>query len=285
MKAKIIWLQGVTCNGNSHSFLNLPSLASLLQQFEFLYHPLFPSPLQLMDLHTADFDILVVEGGLKQGWKKGDKDLYELFFHLAQKAKKIVAVGSCAVFGGVFKEFDPTITGVLFDKTKKSKLYEHFFNKTVNIPGCPAHPEWIAFAIENDSFSLDEYHRPKEIFAFTVHSGCTRNEYFEWKVDAKSFGTKEGCLFYEQGCQAPFTHGSCNRILWNEINSKTRSGTPCFGCTEPTFPKTGLFHTKTYMGIPANMPLGVPKRAYLTITGIAKSFQIPRLTRKLIDEN
>ncbi|MEO1959178.1 MAG: hypothetical protein ABGX23_06460 [Nautiliaceae bacterium] len=32
-------------------------------------------------------------------------------------------------------------------------------------------------------------------------------------------------------------HSSCNKILWNEVNSKTRAGTPCFGCTGPTFPK------------------------------------------------
>jgi hydrogenase small subunit len=37
------------------------------------------------------------------------------------------------------------------------------------------------------------------------------------------------------------------------------------------------------MGIPAFMPLGIPKRAYLTATGIAKSFTIKRLESEIID--
>jgi len=39
------------------------------------------------------------------------------------------------------------------------------------------------------------------------------------------------------------------------------------------------------MGIPANIPLGVSKRAYLTLAGIAKSLKNERLEGKLIDEN
>jgi hydrogenase small subunit len=37
------------------------------------------------------------------------------------------------------------------------------------------------------------------------------------------------------------------------------------------------------MGIPATMPLGVPRRAYLTATGIAKSFKIKRFEERIID--
>jgi hydrogenase small subunit len=88
-------------------------------------------------------------------------------------------------------------------------------------------------------------------------------------------------MFYEHGCQAPYTKGSCNKILWNEVNSKTRVGQPCMGYTEPTFPKTDLYNTKKNMGIPATLPLGVGKRAYLTLTGVTKAFKIPRLEEDL----
>jgi hydrogenase small subunit len=37
------------------------------------------------------------------------------------------------------------------------------------------------------------------------------------------------------------------------------------------------------MGIPERMPLGVPKRAYLTLTGVAKSFRIKRFMQKLTE--
>ncbi len=292
MKSKIVWIQGVTCNGNSHSFLNYQNLDIFLKKVEFLYHPLLPSKFTLKELYEKrfGFDILIVEGAVKKEYERGGVSFYTLFKKLSSKAKKIIAVGTCASFGGVFKSFDPdNITGLVFDGDLKNGFFKDLEKKCINIPGCPAHPEWIVYVIEmiinKKKIILDEFLRPKELYAYTVHSGCIRNEYFEWKIDAKRFGTKEGCLFYEQGCQAPYTHGSCNKILWNEVNSKTRAGMPCIGCTEPTFPKLELFRTKTYMSIPANMPLGVPKRAYLTVTGIAKSFKIERLTKRLIDES
>ncbi|MEO1959179.1 MAG: hypothetical protein ABGX23_06465 [Nautiliaceae bacterium] len=37
------------------------------------------------------------------------------------------------------------------------------------------------------------------------------------------------------------------------------------------------------MGIPANIPLGVNKRAYLTLAGVAKSLKNERLSKKLIE--
>jgi len=88
-------------------------------------------------------------------------------------------------------------------------------------------------------------------------------------------------MFYDHGCHAPYTKGSCNKILWNEVSSKTRVGTPCFGCTEFDFPSFNFFKTTKYMGIPAKLPLGVNKRAYLTHTGVMKAFKISRLEEDL----
>ncbi len=275
---RALWLQGITCNGNIHSFLHHEHLQAVLSQISFLYHPILPCELHIEELCDFDesFDLLIVEGAYGD-IDRGGCSFIRLFDKFKKQARSIVAVGSCAVYGGMLGQ-----RGINFAKEERIDSLE-----LINIPGCPAHPEWIAFALamrEKELLHLDDYQRPKELYASTVHSGCTRNEYFEWKVDAKSFGQKEGCLFYGHGCQAPYTHGSCNTILWNGVSSKTRAGTPCFGCTEPSFPSSDLFETKTHMGIPAKMPLGVPKRAYLTLTGIAKSFFIPRLNRRLLDE-
>jgi hydrogenase small subunit len=260
--------------------LNYPFLQELLKNLEILYHPLLPSKFGFKEfLRVKKVDILVIEGGIKSGFTRFGTDVEKLIEKLLKRARRVVCVGSCAAYGGVLGD-----RGVAFKKEERILKDE-----IINIPGCPAHPEWIAGVlwalIEEKELCLDAFLRPKEFFAYTVHAGCTRNEYFEWKVDARGFGQKEGCLFYEQGCQAPYTHGSCNRILWNEENSKTRAGTPCFGCTEPTFPTLDLFTTKTYMGIPAKFPLGVPKRAYLSVTAVAKSFRIERLQKRLFDED
>jgi len=161
-------------------------------------------------------------------------------------------------------------------------------DKTISISGCPIHPEVLVntlYSIKKSvTLKLDKYLRPKEFYAYTIHNGCTRNEYFEYKVDKHNFGELEGCMFYDHGCQAPFTHGSCNKILWNEVNSKTRAGVPCMGCTEPSFPRQNLFSTKKNMAIPEHLPVGVNKRVYLTLAGITKAFKIQRLEKKLFDD-
>lgn len=291
-KYRLIWLQGITCNGNTHSFLNDPSLETLLGTVELIHHPILPCASTLQELVTAlpESDILVFEGAYRADFERAGVSMEMLLSSLASKTKHVIAMGSCAAFGGIFKEADPEhIRGILFDKTDPIGPLQGVKEKVIVLSGCPAHPRWLSFVIgmivSRTAIALDEYHRPRELYAYLVHNGCLRNEYFEWKVDSEQFGLKEGCLFYAQGCQAPFTHGSCNKILWNEVSSKTRAGTPCFGCTEPGFPKTALFSTKTYMSIPAEVPLGVPKRSYLALTGAAKSFHIKRLEERLIDDN
>ena len=291
-KLSVIWLQGITCNGNTHSFLNDPSLGTLLESVEFIHHPLLPCTKTLKELvkKLPKSDILIFEGAYQGSFERAGVAMETLLSVLASKTKHIIALGSCASFGGIFKEGDPEhISGILFDKEEERGPLKMMREKIILLSGCPAHPKWLSFVIEmivaGKKIVVDEYCRPKELYAYLVHNGCLRNEYFEWKVDSEVFGTKEGCLFYAQGCQGPYTHGSCNKILWNEVSSKTRAGTPCVGCTEPTFPKRELFTTKTYMSIPAEMPLGIPKRSYLALAGAAKSFHIKRLEERLIDDN
>ncbi len=275
-KPKLIWIDAVGCNGCSHSFLNYTELEEILKKYELLYHPLIDTE----EFKIRDCDVLIVEGALKSNFTRLGYELQNLITSLFSSAKKVIALGTCAVYGGIFGE------GLVFNKTSKGKFYK-CKDKVINIPGCPAHPEWLAYVLnmifEDRKIKLDSENRPVEIFSYTSHMGCIRNEYFEWKIDAESFGTKEGCLYYFQGCQGPFTHSSCNKILWNEVNSKPRAGTPCFGCTESTFPKKNLFKTETFMGIPANIPLGVSKRAYLTLAGVAKSLKNERLSKRLIE--
>ena len=290
-KPALLWLPSITCNGNTHSFLNHPELAALTERYEVVYHPALPSEMTLPEVleGKARCDVLVLEGAFRErGMQKCGKEVLDVALAYAKKARLIVTAGTCATFGGIFAQYDPKhIAGFGFNKTEPLPRLAPLRHKLVSLPGCPIHPRWMGYVLEmaaaGREIARDSLCRPKELYGYTVHQGCLRNEYFEWKVDTHGFGTKEGCMFYELGCQGPYTRGSCNKILWHDVNSKTRAGTPCFGCTEPDFPKTALFKTKTHMGIPAAMPLGVPKRAYLTLTGVAKSFHIKRLSAKLTE--
>jgi len=292
-KPKIVWLQAITCNGNTHSLLsaNANRLKLFLDSFDLVYHPSLTTDILLDDLlkKEEDIDFLLVEGAItsnKEFFQISDQTTSEVLKKLVLKSKYLIAVGSCASYGGVHKKFEQNSDILGLEEALEKKDILSLIHPIVNLTGCPVHPEWIfqtLFSLkEYKQMSLDEKGRPKEIYSYLAHHGCTRNEYFEWKVEAKSFGLKEGCLFYGQGCRGPMTHSNCNKILWNDVNTKTRAGMPCIGCTEFDFPRNNMLETKKNIGIPDEVPLGVSKRAYLSLAGVAKTFKIDRLNEKII---
>lgn len=291
MRTKVLWLSAIACNGNTHSFLNYPYMEQFLNDFEFIYHPVIDSDYTLEEIVSSEIacDILLIEGSIAEDFQRADISIVSIIQKYSKVVKKIVTVGTCATFGGIFRESDyKNVSGLHFNQELPTDRFKEIKDKTISISGCPVHPEVLVntlYAIKKGiRLELDNYLRPKEYFAYTVHNGCTRNEYFEYKVDNHQFGELEGCMFYDHGCQAPYTQGSCNKILWNEINSKTRAGMPCMGCTEPSFPRQNLFTTKKNMGIPEHLPVGVGKRVYLTLAGITKAFTIERLEKKLLND-
>jgi hydrogenase small subunit len=300
----LLWLQGLTCNGNTHSLLNAenPFFYQLFGKINLLYHPSLSVENNLLEIiekiedDGINLDFLVIEGSItenKNFHRIGDYSIGEIINKLKDKASYIIAAGNCAVHGNIpalYKE-NKDVKGVQFKfKEAKGFLSKDFKTKSgypvINIPGCPIHPAWFTQTIMSLYYDkpliLDKFNRPKELFMYLTHDGCTRNEYFEWKEEAEEFGHKEGCLFYNLGCRGPLTHAPCNKILWNRVSSKTRAGMPCIGCTEFDFPiRENYFETKKNMGIPEEVPLGVSKRAYITISGIAKTLKNERVSKKL----
>ncbi|MEZ0336780.1 MAG: Ni/Fe hydrogenase [Aquificaceae bacterium] len=280
---RVLWIQRLSCCGNTHSFLNYENWESLLKSVEFIYHPSLS--LEPQDrvieriLETGeDIDLLVLEGAVRCD----DEEIKRL----CQRALFVMAVGNCAVYGNIPALSDQNICGLSYRfKERGGLLGGDFLSKgglpVINLSGCPAHPEWIATTMlmlaEGIRPELDQWGRPLAFYSSLTHWGCTRNEYFEWKVEAEELGSKKGCLFYHFGCRGPLSYSSCNQILWNGVNSKTRAGTPCFGCTEYDFPRIGLWETKQYAGIPAELPIGVSKRSYIMLSGVAKMFAPDRL--------
>ncbi len=300
----LIWLQGLSCNGNSISILNseYPSIYDLFSYVNLIFHPEITFEKNLENIvedifsEKVKIDILVIEGAItddKRFHRIGDITIADIVDFLKDKVEYIIAVGNCAVFGNIpalFKEIK-NLNGLQFKFEKKGGFLEADFKTksgypVINIPGCPIHPAWFSNVLmailKNRDLLLDKFNRPKELFMYLSHDGCIRNEYFEWKEEAEEFGHKEGCLFYNLGCKGPLTHAPCNKILWNRVSSKTRVGMPCIGCTEYNFPlRENYFETKKNMGIPEEIPLGTNKRAYITITGVAKTLKNTRVRKKL----
>jgi hydrogenase small subunit len=305
-RLNLLWVHGLTCCGNTQSFLCAEEhlLEAFLEKVNLLFHP----GLSLEeDLETCvkdvlegrvKLDVLVLEGAVPVGGKGAYRvmgmDLDEMVKKLCGIAKYVIALGNCAVYGNIPALKGPEISGLQYRFGERGGvLGENFRTRSglpvINITGCPAHPEWFINTVlqiaSRRGLLLDSLGRPKEFYAYFTHDGCLRNQYYEWRVEAEVLGRREGCLFYRFGCRGPLTRSSCNRILWNGVSSKTRTGQPCFGCTEFDFPREDLWETKYNMGIPTDLPPGVSLRGYIMISGVAKTFTPERLKRRLLDED
>jgi len=276
-----------------------PTVVELVTDFgiNILYHPSLALEIghQVSDLlqdilqGRVQMDIFVYEGSIIQGPNGSgtmnnfaDRTMQEWVRELSNVAGYVVAVGDCATWGGIpAVPPNPTdSTGMQWHREAKGGfLGEDFVSKggspVINIPGCPAHPDWITQILVAISTGrakdilIDEYHRPKTFFTDFVQTGCTNAISFSQKLEG-GFGKHGGCLFYEVGCRGPMTRASCNRILWNRQSSKTRANHPCLGCTEPGFPhhdlaKGSIFKTMKYLGFhPQEMPAGTSRLGYYT---------------------
>jgi NiFe hydrogenase small subunit HydA len=306
--ANLLWLQGGACSGNTMSFLNAeePSACDLVTDFgiKVLWHPSLGMEIGdnvqalLRDIVAGriPLDIFVFEGSVVHApngtgeWNRfAGRPMKQWVAELSRVAGFMVAVGDCATWGGIPATApNPTgSTGLQFLKRQSGGALGADYRSqaglpVINIPGCPAHPDWITQVLvavatgRTADLSLDEFQRPKTFFQSFTQTGCTRSMHFAYKVSATAFGQRKGCLFYDLGCRGPMTHSPCNRILWNRQSSKTRAGMPCMGCTEPEFPFFDLapgtvFKTQTVMGVPKNLPQGVEKKGYLALTVAAKN--------------
>lgn len=306
MSITLYWLQCGGCGGDTHSFLNAesPDVVELcdLLDIDMLWHPALSSHTAqehraILDRVTTGeqvLDILCVEGSILRG--PGGTGMYDLMCDkpkkdwvaaLAHKARFVVAIGTCASFGGIGAEGDIDATGLQFLKWDKGGFLGADYAAgsglpVLNLPGCPCHPEVVVGTLSalvmGADLPLDELNRPLEWYSMLIHQGCTRNEYHEYRVEEAQFGEK-GCLFFHMGCQGPLAHGPCNKLLWHRRSSKTRLGVPCVGCTRPDFPQSHpFFQTRNIEGIPLELPEGISRAHYMAYKGMAAAAAPQRLS-------
>lgn len=309
--ASLLWFQGGACSGNTMSFLNAeaPTVCDLVTDFgiDLLWHPSLGMELgeqaKALFRSLADgskpLDIFVFEGSVIQAPNgSGRFDIFaerpmkDWVREMCDQAGIVVAIGDCACWGGIPATApNPSdSTGLQFLKKVGAGgfLGEDFRAKSglpvINIPGCPAHPDWVTQILvavasgRAGDLALDDLHRPATFFTSFTQTGCTRNQFFEYKQSSMTFGegTRSGCLYYELGCRGPMTHSPCNRILWNRQSSKTRAGMPCIGCTEPEFPHHDLmpgtiFKTRKIAGsVPAELQTGTDHLTYMAHAAAAR---------------
>lgn len=311
-KKTLLWLQSGGCGGCSLSLLCAegPTLVTGLEAagIEVLWHPSLSEETghEFLDIlerildGAQRLDILCLEGSAILGPNGSGKfhtmagtgkPMKEWISSLAEKAEYVVAVGSCAAFGGITAAGDNEVeaTGLSYDGREKGGLLGGDFKArsglpVVNIAGCPTHPNWVLDTLMDISLGgfgedqLDVYERPRSYTDHLVHHGCPRNEFYEFKASAEE-ASDLGCMMEHMGCKGTQAHADCNTRLWNGNGSCLRGGYPCINCTAPEFEEPGHTFTQTpkLAGIPIGLPTDMPKAWFVALASLSKAATPDRL--------
>jgi len=163
---------------------------------------------------------------------------------LAPGAAAVVAIGSCASWGGI-----PAAQGNATDAMGTMDYLGRDYRSAldlpvINVPGCAPVGDNFTETITHlllyveDVGPLPEFDtlgRPKWLFGETVHRNCNRGSDFEEGVFADEYGS-EKCLV-ELGCWGPVV--KCNMATRGNIGGVggcMDMGGKCVGCTMPGFP-------------------------------------------------
>jgi hydrogenase small subunit len=254
----IIWIKGAGCTGCTVSLANrIASTAPvdltdlLIHTIDLVYHPTLmgaagSAAVQTLTNASAGKFILAVEGGIPTLYNGKTCTIYSqngvdvtalaALQALAPKAAAVLSIGTCAAYGGMGAAApNPTLIKSLSAATGVA---------TINIPGCPPHPDWIVWTIaqllSGVTPALDSNRRPTTLYGQTVHSQCSRRNK-AWATSLASTGLCNGNL----GCKGRNTHADCPTRKWNNgvnwcVGTASSSGNGadslCQGCTEPGFP-------------------------------------------------
>jgi hydrogenase small subunit len=255
--APVVWLQAQSCSGCSVSLLNTIHYITiddlLLNTIDLEYHSTVMVAAGDLAVAAAEAAyqkagyVLVVEGAVptaeegKYCYVWEGMTAYEAVQIFSQKAAFVLAVGTCAAYGGI-----PGANGNL-TAAKGVGAILGGGTTVINIPGCPAHPDWIVGTIAHllaygQAPKLDPDGRPRGFYQKTIHSECpNRQKFFEKSLFAAEL-SDYGCLS-KLGCNGRATSADCPVRQWNSpgegadgVNWCIGARAPCQGCTEPDFP-------------------------------------------------
>lgn len=276
-RQSVIWLSFQECTGCTESITRSqgPTLEDLIFDFISLdYHHTLQAASGAAAEHAREQAmkdnegsyVVVVDGSVPMK----DGGIYstiagitnlQMLQATVEHAAAVIAVGSCAAFGGI-PHANPNPTGaVAISEIVKNK-------PVINIPGCPPIPEamtgTIAYILSFGKLpDLDSLGRPTAFFGESIHDRCYRRPFYERGLFAHAFddeGARAGWCLYELGCKGPITYNACATMKWNGGTSfPIQSGHGCLGCSEPDFWDKGGFYR----------PLSTPLRDVTASAAIA----------------
>ena len=268
-RPSVIWLHFQDCTGCTETLLrtSAPDVAHLILDVISLdYHETLmaasgaqaEAALRSAVADNAGKFVLVCEGAIPT---KEDGIYYQMcgrpglqvLKEIAAQSAAVIAMGSCASWGGV-PSADPNPTGAVGIDTLISG------KPVINLPGCPPNPyNLLAVVLEYVTMgklpALDEVGRPKFAYERVIHENCPRRAHFDAGRFAAAFGDeghRKGWCLYKLGCKGPVTHASCSTRPFNELPNcwPIGAGIPCMGCTE----KAVVWKMGTFETVPIHFP-------------------------------
>jgi hydrogenase small subunit len=274
-KPSVVWLHFQECTGCTESLLRTahPDVGSLVLDLVSVdYHETLHAAAghQIEANLEAALErggfVLIVEGAIpeKDGGiycQIGGKRAIDTLKRCADRAAAIIAIGSCASWGGIPSSF-PNPTGA----TGAPQILK---GKTVlTLPGCPANPynllgTVLQFATFGTLPALDDLGRPKFAYARVIHEDCPRRAHFDNGRFAQAFGDeghRAGYCLYKLGCKGPQTHANCSLLDYCEVPGAWPIGIghPCVGCTEQGIMFGATSDHPKGVSIVTNLPIAKP---------------------------
>ena len=306
----LLWLQASGCGGCTMSLLCAedPGLPDLLADagIGLLWHPALSvetgaearALLEQIERGEEPLDILCVEGAIARGPRGTGRyqmlsgtgrSLMDWVTSLAPRARHVLAVGSCAAYGGVTAAGgNPSdAVGLQYEGAHPGGLLPADWRAAavgpvINVAGCPTHPGWVTETLmmlaAGEAVALDGYQRPRFYADHLVHHGCPKNEFYEYKASAREL-SQLGCMMENLGCIGTQAVGDCNTRPWNGEGSCTKGGYPCINCTAPEFedPRHAFTETPKIAGIPVGLPTDMPKAWFMALASLSKAATPERL--------
>ena len=258
------------CGGCEVSILDIGEpLLDLLPQLQFVHmpvlmdHKLYGQTGEKTSMEIPEADVGIITGGIRNAENR------ELAQEMRKKCKTIIALGSCACFGGIPAMGNMYTNDEIFDtvyrntkSTEKGatpnpnptqdipaltdRVYSvgEVIKVDVSIPGCPPVPGWIVEALtallSGKPFTLAERSvcdvcptvREKKSAGGTIRRPLQSAEFTPGRYDNMRCLNEQGIL-----CLGPATRAGCNYIMGAEPSEQiprcVKAYMPCRGCFGP----------------------------------------------------
>jgi hydrogenase small subunit len=283
-RPSVIWLSFQECTGCTESLTrsHAPTIEGLIfDAISLDYHHTLQAASgdaaehareEAMKEHWGKY-LLIVDGSIPIGLNGAYSTIagitnLQMLEETAKGAAAIVAVGTCAAYGGLpMAQPNPTGAVSVADLIQDKPI--------INVPGCPPIPTVITGVLAHYlTFGtvpeLDELGRPNTFFGTNIHDRCYRRPFYERGQFASTFddeGARKGWCLYKLGCKGPVTYNACATTRWNNGTSfPIEAGHGCIGCSEPDFWDRGGFYQPLAQGtFGSKAPLGVAAAAGVAV--------------------